>query len=172
MLPEFDPEDVIKTELIDHAPAATERSVARRIALQVLYELDTTNHKPDDVIAARLAAQESEKRQSRYVRMLVHGVLAHCELLDGIIRQYAVEMPLEQLATVDRNILRMALFELGVERRVPIGVVVDEAVGLAQVFSTESVLSFINGVLANIAADETVLARLRSMISDDGEKVV
>ena len=134
---------------------ATDRSVARRVALQALYELDTTTHQPGDVIGARVESQPVDSKQGRYVEFLVLGVLAYRAQLDDVIRQYALEWPPEQLAVLDRNILRMALLEFGIEERAPIGVVIDEAVGLARLFSAETALNFVNGVLGKIASDET-----------------
>jgi N utilization substance protein B len=172
LIPEFDPEDIVETKVIEHIAPATDRSVARRIALQALYELDTTTHKLEDVIGARVESQTIDSKQVRYVEFLVQGVLSHQEQLDDVIRQHALEWPPEQLAVLDRNILRMALLEFGIEERAPIGVVIDEAVGLARLFGAETALSFINGVLGKIASDETMLQALRSMKSDDGELVV
>lgn len=172
MIPEFDPEDIVETEVIEHMPPATDRSVARRIALQALYELDTTSHEPGAVIGARVESQPIDTKQARYVQFLVLGVLAHQAQLDDVIRQYALEWPPEQLAVLDRNILRMALLEFGIEERTPVGVVIDEAVGLARLFSTEAALSFINGVLGKIASDNDMLQALRAMKSDDEELMV
>ena len=172
MLPEFDADDVVDVEVIEHPAPATDRSVARRIALQVLYELDTTNHKVGDVIETRLGQQEADKRQARYVRFLVLGIVAHRTFLDDMIRQYAAEWPLELLAAVDRNILRMALFEFGIEQRVPVSVAIDEAVGLARLFGSEASLNFVNGVLGKVASDAEILRVLHAQKTDDGEKIV
>src|SRR5262245_40175596 len=103
----LNPDDEVEIEEIEHDPPVTERSIARRIALQVLYELDCTEHQPEQVIEIRLEAQDMDRKVSRYVRMLVTGVLNNREAIDTVIRQYAREWPLEQVAIVDRNILRM-----------------------------------------------------------------
>ena len=171
MFPEFDPEDVVDVQLIEHEAATTDRAFARRIALQVLYELDITAHKPGDVIAARLSEQRPEKREARFVRHIVLGVLANRGVLDDVIRKYAVEWPPEQLAAIDRNILRMAILEFGVEQKVPVSVAIDEAVGLARVFGSEASLNFVNGVLGKLASDDAALKALRAVERSDGEKI-
>ena len=165
-LPDFNPDDY-EIEVIKPVPATTERSLARRIALQALYELDCTTHNPHEVIASRLRAaqgsgsQPVSKKTAYYVRRLVHGVIENRLTLDQVIRRYAHEWPLEQMAIVDRSILRMAIYELGVRARVPVGVVIDEAVGLAKLFGAEGTAGFVNGVLGTLVEDEAMLQQIR-----------
>lgn len=159
-LPELGPDDEITVEVIEHDAPATNRSFARRIALQVLYELDTTDHRPGDVIEARLASQETDKKEARYVRFLVHGVRNHQQALDAALQQFVLEWPLEQAAIIDRNILRIALLELAVEQKAPVSVIIDEAVSLAQIFGAETSTSFVNGVLGKLAQDQSVRQEL------------
>ena len=165
-LPDFSPDDDISIEVIEHEAPVTNRSFARRIALQVLYEVDTTTHDPADVIDGRLESQNTDKKEARYVRLLVEGVLAKREAIDTVIRKYVLEWPLEQIATVDRNILRMAVLEFAVEQKAPVSVVIDEAVGLARIFSAESSIGFINGVLGKLAMDEDSMQQLRALKRD------
>lgn len=140
---------------IGHLPPATERSVARRIALQVLFELDCTDHGPEKVIHFRIASQEASRKQARYVRQLVTLVRQHLGVLDETLRNYAIDWPPEQLAIVDRNILRMAILEFALTRRAPVAVVINEAVELARLFSSADSFDFINGVLGAIAAEDS-----------------
>ncbi len=165
-MPNFNPDDEVTVEVIEHDAPATNRSYARRIALQVLYEIDSAGHRPGDVIGSRLEAQETDRKEARYVRFLVQGVLANRETIDDAIRRYVVEWPLEQIAIIDRNILRMAVLEFAVEQKAPISVVIDEAVGLARVFSAESSMGFINGVLGKLAMDEEVMQWLQTLKTD------
>lgn len=167
-LPEVGPDDDISKEVVEHEAPATDRSFARRIALQVLYELDATNHRVGEVIANRLDAQDTDKKESRYVRFLVLGVLSHLDALDGALSKFMVEWPLDQIAALDRNILRMAVLEFAVEEKAPISVVIDEAVGLARVFSAESSIGFVNGVLGKLATDDETMRQLRAL-KIDGE---
>lgn len=152
-IPEFDPNEVELIEVVEHdEEAPTERSAARRATLQVLYEVDAAHHAIGDVITARLQEQPHlSKRTVRYLRRLVEGVATRREQLDGIIREYAPEWPLEQVAIVDRNILRLAIYELAVQVTTPIGVVIAEAVELAGLFGAEGTPRFVNGVLGALA---------------------
>ncbi len=139
---------------IAHMPPATERSIARRIALQVLFELDCTTHVAEKTIVARIAAQEAPGKQARYVRMLVTLVRKHLAFLDNTLRNYTIDWPPEQLAIVDRNILRMAILEFAITKGAPVAVVINEAIELARLFSGEESFDFINGVLGAIAAED------------------
>ncbi len=173
-LPDFNPDDEVQVQEVEHAPPLTERSFARRIALQVLYELDCTSHMPGEVLEARITAQETDRRGARYVQLLVLGVLKKRELLDEIIRQYATEWPLEQVAIIDRNILRMTMYELMVMQTVTIGTAIDEGTGLANIFGSESSTAFVNGVLGkmvlNLDTLQNLLVDSEDIEFDDEEK--
>ncbi|MCY4525313.1 MAG: transcription antitermination factor NusB [Anaerolineaceae bacterium] len=153
----------------EHLAPATERSVARRIALQVLFELDCTGHGAQIVTDARLFSQNATRKQARYVRKLVNLVRKHRAILDEILRQYAIDWPPEQLAIVDRNILRMAILEFAIARSAPVAVVINEAIELARLFSGGESFDFINGVLGAIADEdlETEALSSRSRILRD-----
>ncbi len=168
-LPEFNPDDEVEIEVVEHAAPLTERSFARRIALQVLYEVDCTDHKPGDVMQTRINSQEMDGRGARYLELLVTGVLKNKIPLDAIIRRYAVEWPLEQVAIVDRNILRMALYEFAVIQTVTVGTAIDEAVGLANIFGSESAPSFVNGVLGKMAQNIEELSAQLGATEDRGQ---
>lgn len=142
------------------------RSLARRIALQILYEIDTTSHKPGSVIAIHLQVQQPGEKAAKFVRELVVGVIESRPQIDAAITHYASEYPLELLAVVDRNILRMAIYEFAVSERTPVGVAIDEAVELSKVFGADNTPSFVNGVLGSLADDEAYLSRL-SQPKDD-----
>lgn len=168
---ELDPAERPVGEVIQHEPPSSERSLARRIGLQILYEIDSAHHEVGSVMSVHLAARQVNKKTSRYVRRLVSGVITHREALDGAIRQFAPEWPLDQMAIVDRNILRLAIFEFGIEAHTPVGVAIDEAVQLAKLFSAESSPGFVNGVLGALADDDVMLDQLRApAATDDGEQ--
>jgi N utilization substance protein B len=140
------------------------RHQARTLALQVLYELDCTKHRVGEVLQARFAADglhEQFASDEKYAgaqtlaTRLVHGVLEYRTRLDELIRHYAPEWPLDQIAVIDRNILRIAIFELVIDRTEPVKVVINEAVELAKTFGTESTPRFINGVLGTLATHES-----------------
>lgn len=154
MLPDIQPDDEVVSSEVAHLPPATERSIARRIALQVLFELDCTNHVAAKVVAARVAAQEAPRKQARYVNLLVTMVREHLAFLDDTLRNYAIDWPPEQQAIVDRNILRMAILEFVITRGAPVAVVINEAIELARLFSGAESFDFINGILGAIADED------------------
>lgn len=170
--PEFKQEDIEKTEVIEHAAALTDRSAARRTALQVLYEVDTTDHLFGDVITHRLAETPLSKRAERHLRREIKGVIANWEKLNAVIRYYATEWPLEQIAVVDRNILRLALYELGSRPRTPTEVVIKEAIELTDLYGSEGSSRLVHGVLAvfDNADDETLDHILGVVSEDDGNE--
>ncbi len=149
LFPDFNMDDVEKSEVIEHDPALTERSAARRAALQVLYEIDVSGHGVGSVLATRLAEEEMNKRAIRHLRQLVMGVTEHRKRLDLVIHHFAPEWPLEQMAVIDRNILRMAIYELFIRAQL-VNVVIAEAVELAKLFGAEGTTRFVNGVLGAV----------------------
>lgn len=156
-LPEIDPED--RLELL---PARNDRSRSRRIALQILYEVDTTDHPAGSVMAIYLNTLQPSPKIGAYIADLVNGVNTHHAAIDAVIQKFASDFPIEQLAAVDRTIFRMALWELGIGQTVPIGVAVDEGVELAKLFGADESVGFINGVLSNIANNGSALAHLNA----------
>lgn len=212
--PEFDPnnENIVNREVIEPEATPDIRSLARRVALQVLYQLDSAHHPIGEVlryyvildeasgkiieldpeIAAMISGtvrqldptsdiaqrihhyrqvfddatgiardnhSETAVRVHRLVKYLEaephilrlsHGVVASRERLDAILQTYAPEFPINQVAIVDRNILRLALYEIGIEAQTPTSVAIDEAVNLAQLFGAEGSPRFVNGVLGTI----------------------
>jgi N utilization substance protein B len=131
--------------------------MARHLALQALYEIDCAQHNPETVLRARLETQPLSKRNEEFMRCLVEGVLKHREALDSLIYKHAPEWPLDQMAVVDRNILRMAIYEFVIGQTTPVKVAIDEAVELASTFGSDSTPRFINGVLGTLAAKRAEL---------------
>lgn len=127
------------------------RQRARMLALQALFEIDSVQHDPQEVVQRRLRTHPLPAAATRLMQDLVFGVLQRREELDRIIAQHAPEWPVEQLAIVDRNILRMAIWELTEsEIDTPMRVVINEAVELAKLFGSESTPRFVNGVLGSV----------------------
>ena len=127
------------------------RTRARSLALQVLYEVDIANHVPGEIYKLRLEETPLSEELSEFARQIIFGVLPLANTLDQIIAQYAPEWPLDQIAAIDRNILRMALWEFAVYRDTPHKVAINEAVELANQFGSDSAPRFINGVLGALA---------------------
>lgn len=127
------------------------RTRARSLALQVLYEVDIANHPPADIYKLRLEDNPLPNDLSDFARQIIFGVLPLTHTLDQIIARYAPEWPLDQIAAIDRNILRMALWEFAVYHDTPVKVAINEAVELAKQYGSDSAPRFINGVLGALA---------------------
>jgi len=127
------------------------RTRARALALQVLYEVDLTNHPPAEVFKARLEEDSLSPELSDFARQIIFGVLPLTTILDSSISQYAPEWPFDQIAAIDRNILRMACWEFAVSNDTPVKVAINEAVELAKLFGSDSAPRFVNGVLGSLA---------------------
>ncbi len=138
----------------DHNQIIRQRRHARRQALQALFEVDIVKHLPGTVVDEHLAQHPPGEHGAEFLRWLVSGVVKHKITLDEIIQKYAPDWPIDQLAIIDRNILRMALFEIGChDAATPPKVVINEAVELAKMFGGDSSPRFVNGVLGS-ALDE------------------
>lgn len=153
LIPDFDPSDVVKVEVIEHQGASNDRSAARQIVLQVLYEVDSAGHPIGDVLSQQLTDHNLSHKSLQIARRIATGVVENRARLDHVIQRYAPEWPLDQVAIIDRNILRMAIFELCVLAQVPDKVVIDEAVELAKTFGAEGAPRFVNGVLGALMID-------------------
>jgi N utilization substance protein B len=127
------------------------RTKARGLALQALYEIDIAGHLPGETIQERLEAEPLEKSLAKFVQQIVSGVLPITEQLDHLIAQHAPEWPLDQIAVIDRNILRIALWEFAVAGCTPVKVAINEAIELAKTFGSDSSPRFVNGVLGSLA---------------------
>lgn len=132
------------------------RHLARSIAMQSLYEWDFYNKQPD---LARILERNIEEfgpgledGNKDFVRRLANGVVENLPYLNAIIEKAAPEWPLEQITAVDRNVLRLGLYELiyGNKDEVPPKVAINEAIELAKNFSGESAGKFVNGVLGTV----------------------
>ena len=133
------------------------RTRARSLALQVLYEVDLTAHLPGVVFQERLEEINAEGQTglspelAEFARQIIFGILPLAEKLDGAIARYAPEWPFDQIAAIDRNILRIAAWEFAVSQETPVKVAINEAVELAKLFGSDNAPRFINGVLGSLA---------------------
>lgn len=173
-MPELQPGDEVTKEVIAHGDATNERSLARRLALQALYEIDSAHHPVGDVMNAQVRNldQPVSDHTRAYLRFLVNGVMEYRTILDDLLHRYAPEFPVAQIAIVDRNILRIAALEFALYGTTPIGVAIDEAVELAKLFGAEGAPRFINGVLGALADDQATLDTLSDLIDypEDGDE--
>jgi N utilization substance protein B len=127
------------------------RTRARSLALQVLYEVDIANHPPGEIFKLRLEETPLPDELAEFSRQIIFGVLPITSTLDHLIAKYAPEWPLDQIAAIDRNILRMALWEFAVYGETPLKVAINEAVELAKLYGSDSASRFVNGVLGALA---------------------
>jgi transcription antitermination protein NusB len=130
---------------------AGKRRKARIVALKALYESDTASHEPQHTLSRLLEESPAPADVAAFARELVAGVLAHRQEIDEVIQQKAPAWPLEQVAVVDRNILRLAIYEILIDNRVPVRAAINEAVELAKAFGGESSAKFVNGVLGSVS---------------------
>ena len=121
------------------------------MTLEALYEIDLADHPPEEVLERRLHEQVMESAGVDFSQKLLYGVLEHLQGIDTLISRYAPEWPLEQMAIIDRNVLRIAIFEFLVDTETPVKVAINEAVELAKVYGSDSAPRFINGVLGSLA---------------------
>ena len=129
------------------------RRKARIVALQTLYEVNCSMHKPEDVSARLLQEKGLPEEAADFCKRLVTGVLENSQDIDNMIRKFAPAFPVEQIAVIDRNILRLAIFEVLFDNKVPVKAAINEAIELARIFGGDASPKFINGVLGSVAAD-------------------
>jgi len=143
------------------------RRRARAIALQGLYELDFTRHSTEYALGCRLKDDPLPESATSFAFHLVEGVLDHTQELDQVMADLAPEWPVDQIAVVDRNILRIAIYELLFDSDTPPKVAINEAVELAKTFGSDSSPRFVNGVLGSLAnrGREHILATLTPQAS-------
>jgi N utilization substance protein B len=131
---------------------ASTRHKARTIAFQALYEVDSAARPAGTVVERLIGGTRLSEENTTFTRELVEGTVRHQEEIDRRIHQFAPAWPVDQIAMVDRNILRLAIFEILFDNKVPVKVAVSEAVELAKAFGSESSAKFVNGVLGSVSA--------------------
>jgi transcription antitermination protein NusB len=144
------------------------RRRARRVTLETLYEYDIANHPPFEVLQRRTQETNMESAGVEFATHLVQGVLAHIDGMDRLIARYAPEWPLDQMAVIDRNILRIAIYEFLASDETPVKVAINEAVELAKTYGSDSAPRFINGVLGTLAEQ---IPTLRAELIEQAELV-
>lgn len=135
------------------------RHRARVISLQSLFEIDCAGHNPVAVLEQRLAEANLPEPGAEFSRELVMGVNGHRDELDALIERYAPEWPVEQIAIVDRNVLRISIYEITMREDTPTKVAINEAVELAKQFGSDSSGRFVNGVLGSLVSQEMASVR-------------
>ncbi len=127
------------------------RRKARALALQALYEIDSAGHNAEKVVSHRIAEEELSEENADFTHELVSGVIQNKKKIDENIQSFAPAWPIEQIPVVDRNILRLAIFEILFDNQVPVKVAINEAVELAKTFGSDNSSKFVNGVLGSVS---------------------
>ncbi|MEX2143729.1 MAG: transcription antitermination factor NusB [Anaerolineales bacterium] len=135
------------------------RTRARSLALQALYEIDLTEHPIETVLSLRLKERDLETDLAEFASRLVRGVLPLRKALDAYIAEHAPEWPIEQVSVIDRNLIRMAVWEFAVNGETPVKVAINEAVELAKRYGSDSSSRFVNGVLGSLADRRQEISR-------------
>ena len=128
------------------------RRRAREFALQVLFQIDLTGGVPDEVLRQFWSGQDVEPDVRAFAERLVHGVVDRRVQIDARIVEAAEHWRIERMGVVERNVLRIAVYELASEEGTPEAVVIDESIEIAKRFGGEGSGGFINGILDSIRA--------------------
>ena len=137
-----------------HPGRARQRRRARILAFQTLYESDLSGHAPGEVLDRLCEELHAGEDARDYARELVGGVLAGHQDIDARISGLATAWPIDQMSVVDRNLLRLGIFETAYNSStIPVAVAINEAVELAKLYGSEASSRLINGVLGNVAAE-------------------
>ncbi|NQT71266.1 MAG: transcription antitermination factor NusB [Chloroflexi bacterium] len=128
------------------------RRKARIIALQALYEFDCVGHDLAESTARLIQEKPLPEDAALFSQELVTGVEENKEKIDAQIQKFAPSFPVEQLSLIDRAILRLAIFEIVIDKKVPLKVAINEAVELAKTFGNNNSAKFVNGVLGSVSS--------------------
>ena len=131
---------------------ASLRHRVRTIALQILFELDVTDHAPDIVTQRWIEDELLAPEGDRFLRQLVFGAWEHRAYLDRVIEEAAPSWPVAQMPGVDKAVLRIAVYEILIDdvEKTPVKAVINEAVELAKQFGSDNSSRFVNGVLGTV----------------------
>ena len=146
------------------------RRLMRAAALQVLSEVDCVSHTLDDVLSYRRESQDLSAPADEFLTGMTEGVLENINELDKIITEFAPSWPVSHMSVIDRNLLRMAIYEMTIGGDAPPKVAINEAVELAKIFGSDSSPRFVNGVLGSVM--ETSLSKELSPITNSADTEV
>lgn len=132
--------------------SAGKRHQARELALKVLFQLEGSGDDPEEVLRYHATEGAATEETTTFARQLMRGVLDNSERLDAILAEASEHWKLEQMAKVDRIILRIAIYEIAIDRNVPTKAAINESIELAKTFSGDDAGRFVNGILGRVAA--------------------
>jgi len=128
-----------------------QRRKARVLALQALYELDSVPHDQAEVIERLVGELGASEATAAFATELVGGVLSNQPRIDEVLAQVAPAWPVDQIPLIDRNILRLAIYEVVIDNKVPMRAAINEAVELAKTYGGDNSPKFVNGVLGSVS---------------------
>jgi N utilization substance protein B len=131
------------------------RHQARELALKVLFQLEGSGDDPEEALLYHASEGASTEDTTNFARQLVRGVLDNQDKLDSILTETSEHWKLDQMAKVDRVILRIAIYEIAIDRKVPTKAAINESIELAKTFSGDESGRFVNGILGRVAATAT-----------------
>ena len=146
------------------------RRLMRVAVLQVLSEVDCVSHALDDVLSYRRESHDLSAPADEFLTGMTEGVLENINELDKIITEFAPSWPVSHMSVIDRNLLRMAIYEMTMGGDTPPKVAINEAVELAKVFGSDSSPRFVNGVLGSVM--ETSVSKELSPITNSADTEV
>ena len=123
------------------------RRRGREYALQMLYAMDLTSYPPDEVFAGFYAIQDLNRDAFYYARRLVDGVFNHLDEIDAVLTRFAEHWKIHRMAAVDRNLLRLGIYELMYLKDIPFPIIINEALEIVKEFSDQEGTQFVNGIL-------------------------
>lgn len=144
------------------------RRVARECALQMLYEFDIGKHSKDEILRTFWQMNEHPPKVRDFAEQLFEGAIGRLKEIDKVIQQHTKNWRLVRMAAVDRNVLRLAVFEFLSDSKTPGTVVINEALEIARKFSTQESAQFVNGILDSIKND--IVNRSTNKRESDGKQ--
>jgi len=129
-----------------------DRRKARIMALEIIYQKEITESSLEEIIENRNRTGTQEM-PSEFAMKLIEGVLEHQEEIDSLIADYADNWAIDRMPSLDRNIIRISLYEIMHEEEIPVSVSINEAVEMAKIYGTEDSGKFVNGVLGKISSE-------------------
>jgi N utilization substance protein B len=136
------------------------RRLSRELALKVLFQIDLVNTNMEEALKYNFESNELSKEVKEFTIILVRGVISNLAEIDKEIESYTNNWSLERITNIDRNILRIAIYEILYINNIPKSVSINEAVELAKKYSTKSSFSFVNGVLGKINKIDKILKKI------------
>lgn len=146
------------------------RRLAREFALQILFQLDITRDPPQEGMELFWAARDQSKEVKEFANQLASGTLEHLAFIDQCISRYSEKWTITRMPTVDRNVLRLAAYEILFLPEIPDRVSINEALEITKDYGTDESVPFVNGILDKIARDKDKLLSSPGLPRDRGTK--